>query len=276
MVVYDNYLHLEWAYSLEIYYTLILMKKQSAHYYLSRPILFSIGLHVLFISGIIYASTLSNLPRRLDDGVMNTIMIDPMMLTTAEFVTSQTAQTADPEAATAQKPISAPDPIETDVKSEPEPIPEPIVEKKLASVVKSKLKPKPKTEVKPTKSKNSQPKTEQPQNINSASSSTPISSVQASGSGTSNVSAPRALSQAKPVYSERARAMGLEGSVVVKYDIEANGRVVNINIISATPKNLFERDVKKAMARWRYEPRIAKNLQITFYFKLNGDITLRN
>lgn len=258
------------------------MKKQPTHWHLSRPILFSVGLHVLFVGGIVYAPIFSDPPIGWDNTVMSAVMIDPALFTSAESAAvTQTVQTLVAEVATAQQPIIKADPVETDVKPEAEPI----VAKKPASIVKSKLKPQAKTEVKPTKPKNNQPKTQQPKSVNGALSNvlvrntlmnTPMSSVPLSASGAVNSSAPKVLSQAKPVYSERARVMGLEGMVVVKYDVGANGRVVNINIISATPKNLFERDVKKAMGRWRYEPQMAKNLQVTFYFKLNGDIRMLN
>nr|WP_086956424.1 TonB system transport protein TonB [Xenorhabdus innexi] len=81
---------------------------------------------------------------------------------------------------------------------------------------------------------------------------------------------PRALSRADPVYPDRARQLGTEGSVQVKYDIDENGRVKNIEILSAEPKNVFDRHVRNAMKKWRYEKKPATGYVTTIEFKLTG------
>ncbi|REF28118.1 outer membrane transport energization protein TonB [Xenorhabdus cabanillasii] len=81
---------------------------------------------------------------------------------------------------------------------------------------------------------------------------------------------PKALNRMDPVYPSRAQQLGTEGTVRVKYDIDENGRVKNIEIISADPKNVFEREVKKAMRKWRYEKKPATGYMTTIEFKLTG------
>lgn len=59
---------------------------------------------------------------------------------------------------------------------------------------------------------------------------------------------PNAVRQGLPEYPPRARAVGMEGSIKVRFDVDADGRVDNVEIISADPKNVFERDVKERCA----------------------------
>ncbi|WP_244183400.1 TonB system transport protein TonB [Xenorhabdus kozodoii] len=81
---------------------------------------------------------------------------------------------------------------------------------------------------------------------------------------------PKALSRTEPVYPFRARQLGTEGTVKVKFDIDENGRVKNIEIISAKPKNVFEREVREAMRKWRYEKIPATGHMTTIEFKTTG------
>ena len=70
--------------------------------------------------------------------------------------------------------------------------------------------------------------------------------------------------------------MKLEGKVVVRYDVDSNGRTTNVEIISAEPRNLFERDVKQALKKWRFATgREGKGLTKTIIFRMSGETEIQ-
>ncbi|MFP9231152.1 TonB family protein [Pectobacterium cacticida] len=76
-------------------------------------------------------------------------------------------------------------------------------------------------------------------------------------------------------YPARAKALGVEGSVRVKFDITGSGTVTNIRILSETPDGVFGDEVMKDMARWRYRTESpVENQVVSVVFKLSGHIQL--
>jgi protein TonB len=59
-----------------------------------------------------------------------------------------------------------------------------------------------------------------------------------------------------PDYPPRALSRGLEGWVQVQFTITATGTVTNAIVVNAEPKNIFDEAALKAIARWRYNPRV--------------------
>ena len=71
-------------------------------------------------------------------------------------------------------------------------------------------------------------------------------------------------------YPVRASGLRIQGEVNVLYDINDSGRTENIRIIDATPEYIFERQVKKDVSLWRFQPRERKKdvpLKILFQTK---------
>ncbi|MEL6869423.1 MAG: energy transducer TonB [Pseudomonadota bacterium] len=59
----------------------------------------------------------------------------------------------------------------------------------------------------------------------------------------------------QPIYPRSMMARGVEGSVVVAYDVNAAGRVANARVVSSTHGG-FEKAAVDAIQRFRYQPRV--------------------
>ncbi len=63
-----------------------------------------------------------------------------------------------------------------------------------------------------------------------------------------------------PVYPPAAKAQGIQGYVVVAYDVTAEGRVVNARVIEAEPEGVFDEAAVRAIASWRFNAPITKGV----------------
>lgn len=62
-------------------------------------------------------------------------------------------------------------------------------------------------------------------------------------------------------YPEAARSQGLQGAVEVAYDVSAEGRVINAQIVSAEPSGVFEDAALSAVRSWRFRPGRRKGVE---------------
>lgn len=219
----------------------------------SWPFIASAGLHASLVAGLLYATVP---PMSLPSAVEQPMTV--MLVAPEPQQAPPVEQPPDPQPV-APEPEVAPQPVP---EPEPEPVPEPP-----APVQVPKPVPKPKPKPKPERHREIKPRTPKPETRPAS----PAPSAPASSSVKSASSAPRATFRSNPIYPPRASALGIEGRVSVMYDVNAEGRVENIRIVSAQPRNMFERDIRLAMRRWTYETgKPTANMTVKFQFDIKG------
>jgi TonB family protein len=79
------------------------------------------------------------------------------------------------------------------------------------------------------------------------------------------------------VYPEAAKQQGIEGYVVVGYDVDVEGRVVGARVVRSEPAGVFDEAALNAVRSWRFNPPLANgvkqptlNLESTLTFKLGS------
>lgn len=216
------------------------------------PTALSVVLHGAVVAGLLYTSVHQVIEMPASPQPISITMVAPVDL-------------EPPQPVVVQPP---PEPV-----VEPEPIPEPPKE---APIVIHKPEPKPKPKPKPVKVE--QPKRDT-KPIEPRASSTPVQSTTPAPMEKPALSAnvapvatgPRALSRNQPQYPSRAYALRMEGKVRVKFDVMPDGSVSNVTVLSAQPANMFEREVKQAMRKWRYESgKPGQGLIVNVVFRING------
>ena len=85
------------------------------------------------------------------------------------------------------------------------------------------------------------------------------------------------LNDVRPEYPYRARQQGIEGHIKLAFTINPQGRVENIRVLEASPRNVFDREARRAAARWRFAPRTENGAPVSreavraLRFRLQGD-----
>lgn len=65
---------------------------------------------------------------------------------------------------------------------------------------------------------------------------------------------PMTVFRMKPLYPFRAKRLGIEGSVSVKFLVDAAGRVSRVTILESNPPGIFDESVLKALPSWEFTP----------------------
>ncbi|ORT52599.1 energy transducer TonB (plasmid) [Vibrio sp. qd031] len=63
------------------------------------------------------------------------------------------------------------------------------------------------------------------------------------------------LYRVEPRYPSRALDRGIEGYVVMTFTIDATGKPTDITLVESNPKNVFDREAARALAKWKYQPK---------------------
>lgn len=83
------------------------------------------------------------------------------------------------------------------------------------------------------------------------------------------------LIRIEPQYPRRAAMQGIEGWVILQFDITPAGSVNGVRVLDARPPRIFNQAAIKALRKWKYRPKIEngkpieqKGLKVQLDFKL--------
>lgn len=64
------------------------------------------------------------------------------------------------------------------------------------------------------------------------------------------------LYRVEPNYPAKALKRGAEGYVIMSFTIDPTGKPVDIEVIEANPRRMFEREAVRALKKWKYQPKV--------------------
>ena len=85
---------------------------------------------------------------------------------------------------------------------------------------------------------------------------------------------PKPTLQVPPEYPYRARRRGVEGSVELRFTVNRDGSVTDIDVIRARPEHTFEESAKQAVTRWRFEPAMRNGTAVDVRVQVQLDFKL--
>jgi protein TonB len=84
------------------------------------------------------------------------------------------------------------------------------------------------------------------------------------------------------VYPPEAKSRGVEGYVVVRYDVDAAGQVINARVIEAKPEGVFDAAALETVSTWRFRAaegaavRVVEGVQSRVEFSLDSGDAYRD
>ncbi|MDA1073289.1 MAG: energy transducer TonB [Proteobacteria bacterium] len=86
------------------------------------------------------------------------------------------------------------------------------------------------------------------------------------------------INEVGPVYPEAAKQSGIEGYVVVRYNIDVDGVVSDVEVVEARPQGVFDEAAKETILSWRYkapildgQPQAVRGVVSRVTFRLDED-----
>ncbi|MGJ8694104.1 MAG: energy transducer TonB [Thalassotalea sp.] len=86
----------------------------------------------------------------------------------------------------------------------------------------------------------------------------------------------RPVVRINPKYPIVAANNGIEGWVVLSFNINKIGQVIDVEVIDAEPKRIFDKEAKRALKKWKYhakvengKPVVQENLTVRLDFNIN-------
>lgn len=71
------------------------------------------------------------------------------------------------------------------------------------------------------------------------------------------------LVRVEPVYPAKALKRGIEGYVIVQFTIDENGNPMDLSVLEASPKRVFDREALRAAKRWKYAPKLVNGKAVS-------------
>ena len=84
----------------------------------------------------------------------------------------------------------------------------------------------------------------------------------------------KVLHAPRPQYPRQARRRALEGQVVLKIEVQANGKPGNITVVASSGHGVLDKAAVQGIQRWRFQPArrgnqtITASLQVPVTFRL--------
>ena len=82
------------------------------------------------------------------------------------------------------------------------------------------------------------------------------------------------ISRVNPRYPRSAQKRGIEGHVVLQFTITQTGTVTNIKVVDSVPPQVFDAAAKRALARWKFKPKVVDNASVTQFAEVKINFAL--
>ncbi|WP_223671290.1 energy transducer TonB [Kangiella shandongensis] len=66
----------------------------------------------------------------------------------------------------------------------------------------------------------------------------------------------------QPNYPVKAQIEGVEGWVLLKYDVDASGTLSNISVMDSEPRKIFDREAMRALKKWKFKPALSNGQSV--------------
>ena len=86
---------------------------------------------------------------------------------------------------------------------------------------------------------------------------------------------PQGIATMQPLYPYRAKRLGIEGKVHIRFLVDRSGKISLLKILKSSPAGEFDKAVKKTVQRWKFKPAMKDGrtvetwVETTILFKLS-------